>query len=337
MKCRICGSTEGERHIVQERMFGTGEEFLYLECAQCGCLQLENPPSDLSPYYPSDRYYSFQGRPDAPPVGNPFRRWIKRTRDAGVLFERGGIAARLARRRPNPGIADVKSWLAPTAVRSFDSPILDVGCGGGGLLFRLRDLGFRSLTGIDPYCSEEIDSPHLRIFRGPLEQLVEGKFDLVMFHHSFEHVPNPREVLQSARSVLTDRGVCLIRLPIASRGPWRIYGTDWAELDAPRHFFLHTEFSMSRLAHDAGLYLAHIDYEPEPFSYGASEMYRRGISLYSKDQGRMLSWQEAFSPEEIARFEEMARTYNVPGWAGRAAFYLTRKPADSLSVEFAPM
>ena len=39
--CRICGNVEGNReHVGQERMFGLGEEFVYDECARCGCLQI---------------------------------------------------------------------------------------------------------------------------------------------------------------------------------------------------------------------------------------------------------------------------------------------------------
>ena len=58
--CKICGNSVGNTlYTVREMMFGTREEFEYLECAQCGCVQLWNVPADLSPYYPPD-YYSFE-------------------------------------------------------------------------------------------------------------------------------------------------------------------------------------------------------------------------------------------------------------------------------------
>lgn len=334
MSCRICGSSEGQLHPVKEMMFGTREEFLYFECNRCQCLQLENPPDDLSRYYPSDRYYSFEEKPHAPPPGNRLRKWIKRRRDSAVLFQRGGVWGWMARRFPNPGIVDVRSWLSPTAARHFGSRIVDVGCGNGHTLFRLANLGFTNLTGLDPFASEEIQTPHLRVVKLPLESLTGETFDLVMFHHSFEHLPNPLEVLRLVRSMVSDSGSCLLRLPIASNGPWKLYGSDWAEIDAPRHFFLHTEFSLNLLANQAGFQISHIDYEAEPFSYAASELYRQGKSLYSPDERRVLHWTEACTAEEIARFESMASAYNVPGWAGRAAFFLRPTAARPLSVGF---
>ncbi len=334
MTCRICRSCEGTHHLVREMMFGSRDEFRYFECAECGCLQLENPPEDLSQYYPADRYYSFESSKAEPPPANRVRRWIKRRRDAALLFRRGGLFGRLAGRRPNPGLADVQRWLAPTQVRSYGGRILDVGCGQGVTLHRLAELGFCRLTGIDPYLSADSHHPPVRILAQPLPSLAGESFDLVMFHHSFEHVPNPLEVLCQVRDLLAEQGVCLIRLPIASRGPWRTYGTDWAEIDAPRHFFLHTELSLSLLARDSGLALVHADYEAEPFSYAASEMYRRGISLYSDEQRRMLHWQEVFSPQDVERLESLARRYNVPGWAGRAAFYLSRDVTGNAGADW---
>ena len=56
--CRICGNTEKNLiHKAQEMMFGTRDEFDYLECSACGTLQIVEIP-DLSCYYPRD-YYSF--------------------------------------------------------------------------------------------------------------------------------------------------------------------------------------------------------------------------------------------------------------------------------------
>lgn len=327
MTCRICCSSQGTHWRVREMMFGTGEEFCYFECAECGCLQLVNPPDDLSRFYPDDRYYSLQSSPARSPFENPLRRWMKRRRDAALLFHRGGVFGWLAARYPNPGIADVQRWLFPTRVRSYQARLLDVGCGRGVTLFRLAELGFRSLTGVDPFLPEEIRQSPVRILACPLDSLAGETFDLVMFHHSFEHLPHPQAVLGLVRELLADDGMCLVRMPIVSRGPWRRYGTDWAEIDAPRHVFLHTELSLSLLAEDAGLLLVHVDYEAEPFSYAASEMYRRNIPLYSEENHRLRHWREVFSQREIEEFETLARTYNVPGWAGRAAFYLTRHPS----------
>ena len=58
-QCKICGNSENNKTLLaQERMFGFGSEFEYLECSNCGCIQLLNIPPDMAKYYPQDQYYS---------------------------------------------------------------------------------------------------------------------------------------------------------------------------------------------------------------------------------------------------------------------------------------
>ena len=42
-------------------MLGTRDEFDYVQCGKCGCLQIEEVPDNLGEYYPQD-YYSFRER-----------------------------------------------------------------------------------------------------------------------------------------------------------------------------------------------------------------------------------------------------------------------------------
>src|SRR2546428_4329197 len=59
-ECKICGNqADNRRHVAREMMFGLRDQFAYLECAKCGCLQLLDVPSDMSKYYPAD-YYSLR-------------------------------------------------------------------------------------------------------------------------------------------------------------------------------------------------------------------------------------------------------------------------------------
>ena len=169
MNCQICRFSEGNPYQVPEMMFGTREVFTYWECARCGCLQLQNPPEDLSRYYPSN-YYAFSPSQAVSLVPNPIRRFLKRQRDAAILFGRRNLFSWIGKRYPNPGIFDVKTWLKPTRVRSFRSRILDVGCGQGEILFRLAELGFQSLTGIDPFLFDAREFGHVRLLSESIEQ-----------------------------------------------------------------------------------------------------------------------------------------------------------------------
>lgn len=315
-------------------MLGMNDEFTYFECDNCGCLQLITNPGDLQRYYPADRYYSFQDFSVEAMPRNIVRRWIKKKRDAALLFRRSGLFGHLATRYPNPAIADIQRWMAPTTVRSYAARILDIGCGRGQLLSRLAALGFRSLTGIDPFLSSDIRTRTIRILARPLEAIAGETFDLVMLHHSLEHMSDQLHVFTQIQRLLSDGGVCLIRIPVKSRGAWERYGCDWAEIDAPRHTFLHTEYSLSIVARAAGLYMTHIDYEAEPFAYACSELYRRGIPLNDPITKQGVDWHTVFSKDEIRQFERWAREYNVPGWASRAAFCFSKKNGLTMNAEF---
>ena len=316
-------------------MFGTKDTFHYFFCDYCRCLLLIDPPDDLSPYYPSDKYYAFRESEDAARSAGKLRQIVKRIRDRTQCLSRGGPLGWLVRNYPNYDALDIARWLKHTNVRSHRARILDVGCGHGELLSMMHSLGFTSLTGIDPFAPREITTP-FRICRQSIDSLVGHKFDLVMMHHSLEHMPDQHLAMQSIQQILAEDGVCLIRIPITSQGPWKMYGTDWVEIDAPRHFIIHSEFSLSLAARQAGLAIAKIQYESEPFSYGVSEMYQRDIPLIDMESNESREWSATYSKDDLARFDHMAKEHSVPGWAGRAAFYLTHSDsklhAESVEV-----
>jgi hypothetical protein len=147
-----------------------------------------------------------------------------------------------------------------------------------------------------------------------------------MFQHSFEHLPDPQAALAAAARLLPPGGRCLIRLPLVSSYAWEHYGVDWVQLDAPRHFFLHSEESIRRLAAGAGLEILKIVYDSTAFQFVGSELYRRDIPLRSQTPDDVQLRATAFSREEIAAFERHARELNAETRGDQAAFYLTKPP-----------
>jgi len=322
LACPICKSDKGTCHAVREMMFGMRQEFLYFECDRCCCMSLQNPPDDMAEFYPADKYYSFSENASAMETRNPVRSWLKHIRDRAQCFDRGGLVRSIVRRFPNQDAADYCRWFRYTSLRSHRARILDVGCGDGWHLSRLHALGFTNLTGVDPYLPGELNSGPVRIHACPLSKLSGQEYDFIMLHHSLEHMPDQIAVLQQVGKLLAANGDCLIRIPIVSRGPWQMYGVDWAEIDAPRHFLLHSEMSLKLAAEAAGLSVHSIQYESEVFSYTASELYRRNLSLYDSDRNRQRDPASVFSETEMERFESLSRSHDIPGWAGRAAFFL---------------
>jgi len=323
--CRIC-RREGEHRRVKARemMFGFGDEFDYLECSACGCVQIERIPPDLSRYYPA-AYYSFSDAAGARPM-HPARMWLRRRRNAALVKGRDPVGAWLARRFPEPNLA----CLGFLHLRETDR-ILDVGCGAGNLLRALHDIGFRDLHGIDAFIpSEGHDRPGLTIRKGSLGDLA-GTYDVILFHHSFEHVPDPAETLVAARDRLTPNGVCLLRIPTVSSLAWRHYGTDWVQFDAPRHLHLFSREGIARLADRVGMAGLEIRDVSTAFQFWGSEQYRKGIPLESERSFAKHPERAPFTKQDIHAFERRAQELNRAGEGDEIAVLLRKTDEEASS------
>jgi len=94
MSCRICGNDEGnKKYIAKEMMYGFRDEFEYMKCSNCGCLQLVNIPDDLSKYYPNDYYFHDIKLMRTNKIVKQLRIW----RDEYALFRKGLIGKILYR------------------------------------------------------------------------------------------------------------------------------------------------------------------------------------------------------------------------------------------------
>jgi SAM-dependent methyltransferase len=206
-----------------------------------------------------------------------------------------------------------------------DYQILDVGCGSGKLLLRLKKKGFSNLTGIDPFIHEDIFYQNgVNILKKEIKD-VEGQFDFIMLHHSLEHMSNPLETFENLYRILKPDRFALIRTPVASSYAWKKYGANWVQLDAPRHLFLHTVKSMQILADKVGFEIHDIIFDSTEFQFLGSEQYMRDIPLKDIRSYKTKSNESIFSEEEVRHFKEKAAELNKNGEGDQACFYLYKK------------
>jgi SAM-dependent methyltransferase len=298
--CRICGAAPGARHVAREMMYGTRAEFAYFECAACGCLQIETVPADLAPYYPR-AYYSLAGRLPKPPS------WKRRLAAEWAYNRSGGPLGWLMHMlKPN---AELR-LLGELGIAKTD-PILDVGCGNGARVARLVQHGFANAQGIDAHLDENVFLDGKRIARRATLDRAQGAYRLVMFHHSFEHLPDPHAAMRAARRLVAKDGYALLRVPTCSSAAWDIYGTDWVQLDPPRHLYLHSRESLKLLAEAHGFRLVRIEDDSDGFQFWGSEQYKRGIP--ANDPRGHSKKRPMFSAAELAEFENRARELNARG------------------------
>lgn len=331
MICRICGHRGQNRtYQAREMLCGFRDWFTYFQCAQCECLQIAEFPGDMAKYYPP-AYYTSTRPADSGGRGPWVHRLARTLRNRYAVLGTGITGRLLYRWWPNPAYRD---WIAARfpeegvreAGLTSSSRVVDVGCGTGDLLLALSEAGFRHLLGVDAYTDANPDGAgELPRLKGSIHD-VTGKWDLVMFQHSFEHLPDPQAALTAAAGLLPPGGTCLIRLPLVSSYAWDHYGVDWVQLDAPRHLFLHSEQSMKRLADRAGLELIRVVYDSTAFQFVGSELYRRNIPLRTQVPADVQARAAAFSRQEILAFERRARGLNAEGRGDQAAFYLKKPP-----------
>ncbi len=319
--CRICHHSTTQSPLVgREMMFGTKAAFDYFTCANCGCVQIATFPSDMTPYYQGD-YYSFgQEQSIAEKYASPLRAIPARMRSRYAIFDQPLLGKLIYKRSPRPDLRSLH-YLRPTPRTTF----LDVGCGNGSLLFHMAEIGFTQLTGIDPFLEKDIAYENgVRVLARPLSA-IEGQWEVVMMHHVFEHVPDPQETLALVRDRLAADGRCLIRIPLAGSYAWQQYGTDWVQMDAPRHFHLFTEKSFRLLAESAGFAVVHVAYDSSAFQFWGSEQYRRDVPLFAEHSYNVNLAKSGFSRRQIVKFEKMARKLNQQHSGDQAAFYLAKR------------
>jgi SAM-dependent methyltransferase len=318
----VCANTsDNALHAAREMMFGLEDTFEYIECRSCGCLQIAVIPENLSRFYP-DRYYGSE------PIQDMAIAWHKRLAHrqlTGYWLAGSNPVGRLLSRRYSPPV--FVEWARRGGV-CLDSAILDVGCGTGSLLLSLAQHGFSTLLGADPFIKHEIRySSGVRVLRKHVAEL-DGAFDFIMLHHSFEHMPDPLPTLQKLYSLLNPDRYVLIRTPVAASFAWREYGVDWVQLDAPRHLFVHSLRSMQLLADGTGFEVLDVVFDSTEFQFWGSEQYRCGIPLEDDRSFSANPERSIFSPDDMRQFRARAAELNALRDGDQACFYLYKRKSS---------
>jgi SAM-dependent methyltransferase len=323
--CPACGGEASTSQLtVGEMMFGNNEEFHYARCGSCGTVWLLDVPADLAPYYPTD-YYSVDLDPEQV-LGRFGVRQFARTMSRSVLF--GGrrlatAAGRVVRMRQFHSFLIAMDSLAFAGMpRGRRTRVLDVGCGAGVLVYSLGLAGVETAVGVDPFAPADRDfDSGASIKRADLAELT-GTYDLVMFHHSLEHVPDPAESLRQARRLLAEGGRILVRMPTVSSEAFETYGAEWVQLDAPRHLTIFSRSGVESLAEQVGLKVEAVVDDSTAFQFWGSEQVRRGIPLMSPESMLVSPGDHAFTDSEVDGWTRRAAQLNASGRGDQAAWVL---------------
>ncbi|MDQ7799273.1 MAG: class I SAM-dependent methyltransferase [Candidatus Edwardsbacteria bacterium] len=316
MKCRICQNDVANMvYMVRDRMYTNGDKYKYFQCAECQCLQIADIPKDIYDKY-SSNYYSFsldqikRGR-------NQIFKYFVNIRDSYTVFRKNILGLLLSELFPN----DRLGFLAHIKL-TVNSSILDIGCGSGAILHELKDLGFTNILGIDPFIEKDINyKNNLKIIKSNISA-ISGKWDVIIFNHSLEHICDPFAELNKAKALLADKGIIIIRTPLADSYAMNKYSVDWVQIDAPRHFHIFSIKSINILSKKVGMAVLSTVYDSNPFQFWGSEQYIKGIPLFSENSYAVSPKKSIFALNMIRKFKKQAIKLNKNSAGDQASFYL---------------
>ncbi|UZD21372.1 class I SAM-dependent methyltransferase [Algoriphagus halophytocola] len=298
-ECEVCGSKNLTSFEAMERMYGLNDIFTYKECENCKGLFLSEIPENLSKYYPEE-YYSFEPYK----ASSSLVEFIKKVR---FEFWKRGINFK----PPN-----YFTWLSNLKVEQT-SKIADIGCGNGQLLAELSYCGFKNLDGYDPFLTNTGVTKGFTLIKKDFFEITE-KYDLVMFHHSFEHIPNPEKIFNNLSTILNPGGEVLIRVPVTDGKVWQENREFWFQLDAPRHLFIPNTESIICLADKYSFEVIKIEFDSLESQFWGTELYRRGKPFVGTDIAK------EFSKKEMDIFKTKASQFNKLKIGDQACFYLRK-------------
>jgi SAM-dependent methyltransferase len=285
-----------------------------MECASCGCMQLQNIPADLGKYYPNEGYYSFNLGLDVRQKADTLRK----IKASYLIYGKNKLLGSLL--SIGYKVPDYYSWIKNAGI-SYNDAVLDVGTGNGSLLLNLFKIGFTNLTGIDPFIEKDKQYGAINIYKKSVFE-TDGQFDLIMLHHAFEHMDEPLKVLQQLYK-LVKKGKCvLIRTPVMGMYSWEKYGVNWMDLDAPRHIIIHSLKSMQLLATQAGFELRKVEFDGNYMSLIGSDQYAKDIALPDTNSYMVNKEASGYSKADIEQFKSINQQNNKDSRADQAAFYL---------------
>ena len=279
--CFICGARGTTLHAeMRDRVFGAPGVWRMAECRSCEVAWLDPrpTPADIGKAYAT--YYTHGSQQ----AGNVFRsvvpsaHRVDRVRRRITSWARDASEALRARRlgytspRISPGVALLSRVIEripvarDTAVLSVANlppgqgrRLLDVGCGSGEFLSRMRTRGW-SVAGVepDPVAARAARDDDLDVRDGSLAEaaFADDTFDAIVLSHVIEHVHDPIALLRECGRVLRPGGMLVVMTPNLTSVGHRRFGADWRGLEPPRHLHVFSVRSLDACAKAAGLHVS---------------------------------------------------------------------------------
>jgi SAM-dependent methyltransferase len=142
--------------------------------------------------------------------------------------------------------------------------LLDIGCGNGTELYKLKKMGWE-VFGIemDEVASERARRAGLDVVTGDLFQAnyPDHFFHAVRLSFVLEHLPDPKRTLLEVKRILLPNGRIYISIQNAASLHYWLFRKYWFGLDVPRHLFSFSIKTIERFVSSLDLRVKNIQFD----------------------------------------------------------------------------
>jgi 2-polyprenyl-3-methyl-5-hydroxy-6-metoxy-1,4-benzoquinol methylase len=253
--CAACGGTDLSPAFTARDWYlqAVDQEFTYVRCETCLTVIADPQPDEATLNQAYTTTYAPYGAERS-------------------VIER--LGERLAQREA--------TWLA--ALSRPASRLLDVGCGNGTFIRRMRTAGWTGdIRGVEPNelvaegtaarLGVQVDLGLADDFRAPT-----GSVGTLVMRHVIEHVRDPDAALANAADAIAPSGVIYVATPDVRALAAAVFGRYWHGYDPPRHLFAFSPVGVRALLRRAGFepLAERWDFSPQMWTGSARRALMRG-------------------------------------------------------------
>jgi ubiquinone/menaquinone biosynthesis C-methylase UbiE len=235
--CLLCGSEGKELYRdLSDPYFGTPGLWRHKRCPKndCGLVWLDPAPIEQDLHLAYQTYFT-HGAEDGKPS------FAARLRSSLYSIYQGAqkIPATLT------GLAAAKKQMSVMFLGDLKpGKVLDVGCGDGKFLNRMKQLGW-SVAGVDFDAKAVANAKSmygLDLHRGDLAsaKFPDNSFDAITMSHVIEHVPDPLALFAEVRRILKSGGRLVLTTPNSGSFGHEKFKQYWFGIDPPRHLNIYS-------------------------------------------------------------------------------------------------
>lgn len=225
---------------LKHELFVAKEHYTFFICDRCGLMQIYPVPKMSK----KERSYSYKSPLDHLSATNPQYNFVARLPFAKDVLSK------------------VQNWVISTRRSRIEKllksgRLLDIGCSEAGFLASL-DRSKWQLSGVEinKYAAKRAQEKlvHAKIHAEAIEtiKLPKKSFDIITLWHVFEHLHNPKAVLEKIHTLLDSQGFVVIEVPNANALYRRVFGPNWQLLIVPQHLYFWSKKALTEFLQKSG-------------------------------------------------------------------------------------